>query len=420
MRSKLIVLSMSLLVCFFIMSVCFTSAVAAEKKPIVIGHINIMSGAMSVYGISSAAAAQIAVDEINAAGGVLGRPLKVITRDSKLSPETGLREAKDLVLSQDAKFITGVLSSGVALGVAEYARMAKVPFITSIAMSAKLITKKANRYFFRFDVDTKADFGGPIVDEWFKRWPNAKRVMTIGFDYEGPRSCMKWFANKFLSYPGTKIVGQLWPPTRTSDYAAYVSKIMSSDIDGLVMCMWAGGEIAFLKQAIPAGLYEKLHVMAPHDGDTETWYNMRKGDIYPKGSIGCARYPYWLFNDERNKRFVKEHEKRTGIPAPSYGAANEYAIIYALKAAFEKAGSVDIEKAIDALEGMKCDTLVGEVLIRACDHQAILPIYVGEMGFGDGLPYPHITNGNWYRGVKECGYFTCEEVKVLRAKGKQK
>ena len=417
MKTKSIILSLSILVCFLIMTLAFTAPAAAKKKPIVIGHINIMSGAMSVYGISSAAAAEMAVDEINAAGGVLGRPLKVITRDSKLSPETGLRESKDLVLSHDAKFITGVLSSGVALSVAEYARQAKVPFITSIAMSTKLITKKANRYFFRFDVDTKADFGGPIIDEWFRRWPNAKKVITIGFDYEGPRSCIKWATNKFLSHPGTKVVNQLWPPTRTSDYAPYVAKIMSTDADGLIMSMWAGGEIAFLKQAIPAGLYEKFHVLAPHDGDTETWYNMRKGDIYPKGSIGCARYPYWLFNDERNKRFVKEHEKKTGIPAPSYGAANEYAIIYALKAAMEKAGSVNVEKAIDALEGMKCDALVGEALIRACDHQTILPIYVGEMGFGDGLPYPHITNGKWYRGEKACGYLTCKQVKELREKG---
>jgi len=417
MKAKPIVLSVFVLACFSIMILFFPTPAAAKKKPITIGHINIMSGPMSVYGISSDAAAKIAVEEINAAGGVLGRPLKLITRDSKLSPETGLREAKDLVLSHDAVFITGVLSSGVALSVAEYARQAKVPFITSIAMSTKLITRRANRYFFRFDVDTKADFGGPIIDEWFRRWPNAKKVITIGFDYEGPRSCIKWATDKFLSYPGTEIVNQLWPPTNTSDYAPYVAKIMSTDADGLIMSMWAGGEIAFLKQAIPAGLYEKFHVMAPHDGDTETWYNMRKGDIYPKGSLGCARYPYWLLNDERNKRFVKEHEKRCGIPAPSYGAANEYAIIYAIKAALEKAGSVNVEKAIDALEGMRCDTLVGEVTIRACDHQAILPIYIGEMGFGDGLPYPHITNGTWYRGEKACGYFSCEEVAKLRAKG---
>ena len=90
MRRISVVLSMAAI--FFFLA--YGSTVSAQdKKPIVIGFIHAMSGPMSMYGISSEAGGQIAVDEINAAGGVLGRPLKMITRDDKLNPEVGLREA---------------------------------------------------------------------------------------------------------------------------------------------------------------------------------------------------------------------------------------------------------------------------------------------------------------------------------------
>src|SRR5512137_2173827 len=104
-------------------------ALSAEKKPILIGHVHSMSGPMSMYGISCDAAGQIAVDEINAAGGVLGRPLKMITRDDKLNPEVGRREARDLVLNQHVDFLTGTISSGVAQAIWAYSREAKKIFI---------------------------------------------------------------------------------------------------------------------------------------------------------------------------------------------------------------------------------------------------------------------------------------------------
>jgi len=91
------------------------TAQAAETKPIIVGLIDTMSGAMSMYGMSAEAGSQVAVEEINAASGVLGRPLKLITGDDKYSPEVGLREAKDLLLGEKADFLTGAVSSAGAL-----------------------------------------------------------------------------------------------------------------------------------------------------------------------------------------------------------------------------------------------------------------------------------------------------------------
>lgn len=90
------------------------------QKPILIGHVHSISGPMAMYGKSCQIAGEIAVEEINKAGGVLGRPIKQITRDDKLSPEVGLREAKSLVLDEKVDFLTGTISSAVAQAIAGY------------------------------------------------------------------------------------------------------------------------------------------------------------------------------------------------------------------------------------------------------------------------------------------------------------
>jgi branched-chain amino acid transport system substrate-binding protein len=132
---------------------------AQEKKPIVVGFIHSMSGAMSMYGISSEAGGKIAIDEINAAGGVLGRPLKMITRDDKLNPEVGLREAKDLLLSEKADFLTGTISSAVALAISNYVKREKKLFIVTISQSSSITEENFNRYVFRIDTNAVPYWG---------------------------------------------------------------------------------------------------------------------------------------------------------------------------------------------------------------------------------------------------------------------
>jgi len=96
---------------------------------------------------------------------------------------------------------------------------------------------------------------------------------------------------------------------------------------------------------------------------------------------------------------------------PSYGAMNQYVAMYAMKAAIEKAGAVDTEKIITALEGMILDTFVGKIPIRAYDHQAMMPNWYGIMDFSKGLTFPHVTNVDI---LGEEGYHTIDQIKKLR------
>lgn len=387
------------------------SAQSAEKKPIVIGFIHTMSGAMSMYGISSEAGAKIAVEEINAAGGILGRPLKLITRDDKLNPEVGLREAKDLLLSEKADFLTGTISSAVALGISSHVRKEKKIFIINISQSSSITEENFHRYIFRIDTNAVPYFGYAPALAHFKKWKD-KKIVSLGFDYEMGKNSLKQFKEKYLELvPDAQIVDELWAPLGTTDFTAYITKIANSGAEAFFLAtIYGGGELAFSKQAYAFGLYDKMHANQPCAGDVETWHGVKKGEPYPKGALATCRYPFWAIEDRRSKAFVEKHNKKVGF-SPSYGAMNQYVIIYALKAAIEKVGAVDTEKIINALEGMVLDTFVGKVPIRPYDHQAMMPTWYGIMGFSAELPFPIITETDV---IGEEGYHTVEQIKKIR------
>jgi branched-chain amino acid transport system substrate-binding protein len=384
---------------------------AQEKKPIVVGFIHSMSGAMSMYGISSEAGGQIAVEEINAGGGILGRPLKMITRDDKLNPEVGLREAKDLLLSEKADFLTGTISSAVALAISNYVKREKKIFIVNISQSSSITEENWHRYIFRIDTNAVPYWGYAPALALGRTWKD-KKIVSLGFDYEMGKNAIRQFKEKYLQIvPEAKIIDEIWAPLNTTDFTAHISKIANSGADAFFLsCIYGGGELAFTKQAYAFGLYDKMHAIQPCAGDVETWHGVKKGEPYPKGALATCRYPFWAIQDPKNKAFVEKHNKKAGF-YPSYGAMNQYVILYALKAAIEKVGAVDTEKIVNALENMTLDTFVGKVPIRAYDHQAMMPTWFGIIDFAPNLPFPHIPKAEV---VGEESYHTVEQIKQVR------
>jgi branched-chain amino acid transport system substrate-binding protein len=370
-----------------------------------------MSGAMSMYGISSEAGGKIALEEINTAGGILGRPLKMITRDDKLNPEVGLREAKDLLLSEKADFLTGTISSAVALAISNYVKREKKIFLINISQSSSLTEENGHPYIFRIDTNAVPYWGYAPAIALAKTWKD-KKIVSLGFDYETGKNSLKAFKEKYFQLvPEAKIVDELWAPLNTTDFTAYITKIANSGADAFFLaCIYGGGELAFTKQAYAFGLYDKMHAIQPCAGDVETWSGVKKGEPYPKGALATCRYPFWAIQDPKSKAFVEKHNKMVGF-WPSYGAMNQYFILYALKAAMEKTGAVDTEKIVKALEGMTLDTFVGKVPIRAYDHQAMMPNWYGIMDFTPELTFPHITKVDV---LGEEGYHTVEQIKKLR------
>lgn len=395
-----------------VMGLAPTTALA-EKPPIKIGFIHTMSGPISMYGITSAAGAKIAVDEINAAGGVLGRKLELIVRDDKVSPEAGLREAKDLVLKEKVDFLAGTISSGVAMAISGYAQRAKKLYLINIAQSTRVTEEKFHPYVFRFTTNSTPYFGyGPAIA--LANTYKSKKIIVLGYDYETGKNALKEFKDKYLQLvPDAKIIDELWAPLGTTDFTAHIAKMANSGADAFYLAaIYGGGELAFTKQAWSFGLYNKMKAVQPCAGDVETWSKVKQGDPYPKDAVATCRYPFWAIKGDKNAAFVKTMRKMTDL-WPSYGSMDAYVIMYAIKDAVAKAGSTDTEKVIKAMETLTLDTFVGKIKMRAYDHQAMMPTWYGIMRFTPDLPFPHITD------VKELGedsYHTVDQIKKLRGK----
>jgi branched-chain amino acid transport system substrate-binding protein len=263
---------------------------AYTAEPIKFGFVHTLSGGIGqVYGVPDLAGVEMAVKEINAAGGVLGRPLEVISRDDKLSPETGVREAKDLILNQKVNWIQGNVSSAVALAISAYCKNAKVPYITTTAQSAAITGEKGHRYVFRISTDT-TNYTRSVANAAAKLW-GGKNVFIIGPDYEYGHRCKTDFMDAYTELvPGANVVGELWPKLGNQDWTPYISKIMSSGADFVYSSLWGGDVISFTKAGLAFGYFDKVKQCGQDWGNIESLSKMDK-KIYPKGVLGGSHYP---------------------------------------------------------------------------------------------------------------------------------
>lgn len=393
------------------LSFAFTMTASAQK-PITIGFIHSLSGGVGqVYGVPDLAGVKIAVAEINSKGGVLGRPLKVIVRDDKLKPEVGVREAKDLILNEKVDWIQGTVSSAVALAISAYCKQQKVLFIDTIAQSAATTGEKGHRYVFRITTNTTA-YARSVAYAAAKTW-GGKKVFIIGPDYEYGHRSKKDFMKVYSELvPGARIVGELWPKLGTKDYTPYITKIMATDLDFVYAPIWGGDILAFTKTASQFGYFKKVRHCGQDWGNIEALAKMKKKS-YPENVLGGAHYPWWLLDNPISKAYYPKFKKETGMDA-GLGASSGYTTVYAVKQAIEKAGAVDTEKIIDALEDSVVDSPVGKLKIRKCDHQAMWPYWIGKVAFTDEFPFAHITNAV-VMDPPEKGYRSCEEIMEARA-----
>ena len=340
----------------------------------------------------------------------MGRPLEMISRDDKLSPETGVREAKDLILNQKVAWIQGTVSSAVALAVSAYCKGQKVIFVDTVAQSAATTGEKGHRYVFRVSTNTTT-YSRSVANAAAKYW-GGKKVFIIGPDYEYGHRCKADFMNAYTKLvPGAKVVGELWPKLGNQDWTPYISKIMASDADFVYCSLWGGDVLSFTKAATAFGYFDRVKHCGQDWGSIEALGKMTK-QSYDKGALGGSHYPWWILNNPVSNAYYPKFKKISGMDA-GLAAAAGYTTVYAMKAAIEKAGSLNTEKMVDALEGMVINSVVGPLKIRACDHQAMWPFWVGQVVFTDKHPWPYITDAIALE-PPEKGYRTCQEIEAAR------
>ena len=317
---------------------------------------------------------KMAVNEINAKGGVLGRKIEFFTRDEKFKPDVGLAMAKELVMKEHVDLLMGTINSATALAVSDFARKEKIPFLVTNARTEKITGEMGHRYVFGIAENTA--MAGRAAAFALAKKPFVK-YWIAGDDYEYGHALAEsvWNRLKVLK-PNVQLLGQTWWKVGESDFTPYITQIMSAKPDFLIAATGGATMVTFAKAAKATGLLAKIPIYQ----HTVIDYGILGplGADGPEGVYGTAPYLFYHPNTPANKAYVQEFRKAYGR-YPQMFALFGYAAGRLIEQGFKKAGSIDKEKFVNALEGLVIDSPVGKLEMRACDHQLQLPMMFGKV-----------------------------------------
>jgi len=354
------------------MALVLITAPAQAAKAIKIGIVDCYSGPPAAYTNDVRDAFKMEVDKINAAGGILGRKIEVLTRDSKFKVDLGLSAAKELIYRENVDIMMGTINSALALAISDMCKKEKVPFFVTFSKSAKITGAKGHRYVFSITENTalagKAAAAGLAKKPYRKYW-------IAGDDYEYGHAIADgvWNNLKMLR-PDVELLGQSWWKVGEPDFTPYITAILSAKPDAVIVATGGRDCVPFLKAAKATGFNERV----PFFMHTATELSTLKplGLDAPENVIGTSNYFYYYPETAANQSFVKNFETAYSRK-PAVGAVYGFLAAKFIFGAYNKAGKIDTEKFIDNVEGMWVDSPVGKVTMRAYDHQAMLPMFMG-------------------------------------------
>ncbi len=382
---------------------------AAEKKPIKLGVVFIMSGKMGGYGKHGTQAIQLAMDEINGKGGILGRKVEAIFADDELKVDKGVQITNKFIKEDKVDFIIGPTSSGVALAMADIVEKQKKILILTQSATNSLTDTKFNRYMFSTlsNAMMHSRAGAYLMaGKPYKRW------MCIGPGYSYGYESWNSFKDKLKELrPDVEIVGELWPKLTEPDYTSFIQKIIEAKPDAVWSPLWGMDAVTFIKQALPLGLFDKIKFAFPDGAALETLIPL--GKSMPEGLFVAARYFFLTPDSYMNRQFVKTYQERFK-EYPDYMAEETYAGVYFLKAAVERAGTTETEKMIAAVEKepLAWETPEGGKIMRKEDHQVVEDVVWGETAYSEKYGFAILKNMQSIQAEEICR--TPAELKEVR------
>jgi len=384
------------------------SPAQAKARNIKVGIIDCYSGPPAVYGKDALNGFKLAVDEINRKG-VLGGKIEFTKRDTKFKVDIGLGMAKELIMRENVDILVGTISSSVALAVSDYVKGEKRPLITWISKSEKITGAKGHRYVFSCGENTAmaGKAGGVALSKkpYVKYW-------VAGDDYEyGHAIANAAWRNLSAAKPDVKKIGESWWKPGEPDLIPYITAILAAKPDAVIFCTGGRSMTNIMKAVKATGMAKKVPIWI----HTATDHAVLKplGGEAPEGVMGTMDYHFYYPDTPANQKFVKAFKAAYGS-MPGFPAFHGYITAKFIAAAYQKAGSLDTEKFIDALEGMKIQAPTGELEMRACDHQVVLPIYLGVTQKAADKEYIISTDIVTLSGKDVLP--SCDEIKKERAK----
>jgi branched-chain amino acid transport system substrate-binding protein len=321
---------------------------------------------------------QLALEEVNAAGGVTGRKLELIVRDDGGTPGDAVRVAEELISREKVHVLMGTFASHVGLAVASLAAQRRVLFIASEPLTDKIVWENGNRYTFRLRPSTYMQTA-MLVPEAAKL--KKRRWAIVYPNYEYGQSATASFKQLLArAQPGVEFVAEQAPPLGKIDAGAVVQALVDAKPDAIFSSLFATDLQKFVREGNLRGLFRDTAVFNLLAGEPEYLDPLK--DETPEG-WWVTGYPWNDIETPEHRRFRDAYRKRWG-DYPRLGSVVGYAAVHAAAGALRKAGTTDTEKLVEAMEGLKMSSPFGAVEWRALDHQSTMGAYVGRLARRDG------------------------------------
>ena len=315
---------------------------------------------------------ELAIDEVNAAGGVSGKKFELITRDDNANPGDAVRVAEELISREKIDVLTGTFLSNTGLAVADFAKQKKVFFLAGEPLSDKLTWQGGNAYTFRLRPGTYMQ-AAMLVPEAVKL--KKKRWAVVYPNYEYGQSAVTAFKTLLkAAQPDVEFVAEQAPPLGKLDAGSVVQALADAKPDAIFNVLFGADLTKFVREGNTRGLFQDREVVSLLTGEPE--YLDALKDETPNGWI-VTGYPWSSLNTNDHKAFLQAYQAKFK-DYPRMGSVVGYALIKSVAAGVAKAQGADSEKLHVAFRGLQLATPFGKITYRAEDHQSTMGAFVGR------------------------------------------
>jgi branched-chain amino acid transport system substrate-binding protein len=346
------------------------TAVGAQAETIKIGDINSYKR-LPAHTVPYRQGVELALEQINAAGGVIGKQLELVSRDDAGKPGEAVKIAEELVSKEKVALISGTLFSHVGLALTSFAGQKKVLYVAAEPLADALVWSKGNRYTFRLRPSTYMQ-ASMLAEEAAKN--PAKRWATIAPNYAYGKDAVAAFKKALKAKrPDVEFVAEQWPGLFKIDAGAEVQALAAAKPDGIYNVTFGGDLAKFVREGKLRGLFENRLIVGLLTGEPEYLDPLKKEG--PEGWL-VTGYPWYDISTPAHTAFLDAYQAKYK-DYPRIGSIVGYNTMQGIAAAIRKAGSTDTEALVNAFEGLSYSAPTGDITFRAIDHQSTMGAYVG-------------------------------------------
>ncbi len=371
----------------------FPNILKAANTPVKIGFPSIFSGRVAILGETALAGAQMQVNAINEAGGIEGRKLELVTRDSKGKPDEAARMTRDLVNNEGCEIILNAEASGASFAVNETVRDIKRYCIHTVSETSSLTADPKNQVAWVFRCARQGihdAVGGGLYASKVAKEKGLKRWATCSPDYAYGRANTEEFMEYVkLFAPDIEIIEQTWPKLFQPDYTENITALLNAQPDAVYSALWGGDLVAFIDQASLYGLFDQFTAFAVNLGDYPVLEAVKN---LPSGIRSGSRYNKDVPNSEANHAWYEAFRAANTVLPTNWSWQNDSGMRFIIEALKETGGNTDAEKLAEATNGRKLDSpfgVGGTMTMRSEDNTLVNYM----VGYGITVPKePFVEN----------------------------